>query len=55
MKLCSFLVIVGLILLLDGFFGFLRRAGIPITQRISAPLGFILLIGGAYLSSVGYC
>ncbi len=55
MGICQILIIAGIILILDGLFGFIRRLGIPIPPTYSAPGGFILLMVGIYLTSIGYC
>lgn len=55
MNLCLTLLIVGLILLVDGIFGVLRRVGLPIPPQVGAPLGFLLIILSTMLNSFGIC
>lgn len=55
MKICNILVIVGILLLLDSIFGILRLIKIPLNPKIGGIIGFILIVFGIYLNSVGKC
>ena len=45
--LTSFLIIVGILLLVDGLFGLLSRIGL--SPEVYTPIGFIMIIGGVLI------
>jgi len=55
MTLCIILLFLGFILILDGLFGFLRKIGIPLPLKFSAPFGFVLVIISLILDTFGGC
>ncbi|MBS3170789.1 hypothetical protein J4223_03330 [Candidatus Woesearchaeota archaeon] len=50
-----FLMILGLFLLLDGLFGFLKKLSIPIPSYLGAPIGFLLVLIAVLMNSMGVC
>lgn len=58
MKVCIIIVIIGLILIIDSLFDVLRQFGLNIPRKYTvyfAPLGFLLIVIGLFLSQRGLC